>query len=332
MLVGLVAAGCPTDSSEQSCTAGQAVCFGNEVHRCNGAGTGYALEQVCGDGEVCKTGACVASTCGNGVCDADESCTSCFVDCGACPKVVPKPKPDDGGTSGDGGTNPTGPCLPQQPNAGFCDGEKAMKCDADGVGATLSWDCDNLDFPGVNFSCVECTAKDYATCDNDKAVWTSGTVTGPVSFSYSARTLLHSGCNYTPFHIAHTWFATGSFRHHASIEIPGGDDFDIRIEMPAPVSGVVNPLFTQIVPAFCSLTLHDAATPDINWRSDANLDVPPDVGTVKLTFSGQSLGDTWSLDIDGYVKKYDAQGETTETWQKATYQASGIVTGMTWPP
>jgi hypothetical protein len=47
------------DTCEQFCTPGHRTCVGDEVHRCNPAGTAYEYEYTCDEGYHCVNGACV---------------------------------------------------------------------------------------------------------------------------------------------------------------------------------------------------------------------------------------------------------------------------------
>jgi hypothetical protein len=49
---------------------------------------------------LCVENCSVVSICGNGVCSASESCSSCSADCGACPVPAPTPRRSSGGSGG----------------------------------------------------------------------------------------------------------------------------------------------------------------------------------------------------------------------------------------
>jgi hypothetical protein len=97
--------------------------------------TTYELEPACGD-EFCEAdescsscaadcGACATPVCGNGICDANETCSSCSADCGACPDAGGS----SGGSTGGGSTGGFPTCRD-----GVCDfvmGESCSTCTAD---------------------------------------------------------------------------------------------------------------------------------------------------------------------------------------------------------
>ena len=57
---GSINASCPGCYNEEPfCTPGHRICVGNEVHKCNSAGTAYEYELTCDTGYSCVDGACV---------------------------------------------------------------------------------------------------------------------------------------------------------------------------------------------------------------------------------------------------------------------------------
>lgn len=82
--------------------------------------------KTCGDGMCQSNESCtncpldcgLCKTCGNGTCDNGETCSSCQQDCGACP------------TCGDGFCNNGEDCLTCAPDCGVCPGCGDKKCDA----------------------------------------------------------------------------------------------------------------------------------------------------------------------------------------------------------
>ena len=127
------------------------------------------------------------NTCGNGVCDAKETCDNCGADCGAC--------------CGDGTCNYGETCFTCEADCGICDpGERC----GDGVCSGIGEVCDECwvdcgfcprcgDYSCTGFeTCFTCET-DCGTCDNSAwwQVW-GGHVRTEAGYGYTIRSLIPS--------------------------------------------------------------------------------------------------------------------------------------------
>jgi uncharacterized protein (TIGR03382 family) len=141
------------DVVEAACPAGQACSGAAGSAACGAAST--CGNGTCDAGETCATcggdcGAC--ETCGNGACDAGETCSSCEDDCGAC------------ATCGDGTCDAGETCSSCEDDCGACATCGDGTCDAGETCSICEDDCGACEACGDG-TCGE--GESCASCEGD---------------------------------------------------------------------------------------------------------------------------------------------------------------------
>lgn len=159
---------CPPGA--KSCVDGQ-----NRVQICNATGTAWGEADACVGKTSCKDGACQPQVCtpGEKKCNAQGGLDQCTPD-GLEVTAWYCPATGDGKPQTCGVKDGVAACMSQAcaPNSLFCDGAKAMMCDAKGLTATQTADC-SLNAPGgaaqlcLDGACAPaaCKAGDKACAD-----------------------------------------------------------------------------------------------------------------------------------------------------------------------
>ena len=128
------------------------------------------------------TGTCGALTCGNGVCGAGETCSSCPTDCGLCPGVCPGPFSGSGSNGGSGTT-----CLGTYSFNAIAGNTYTISTCGGSTGDT---------YLVVSGAC-SCTDDDYCASFGGSQCTCTATSSGPVTICASTYSSSSGSWNYT---------------------------------------------------------------------------------------------------------------------------------------